>query len=820
MAKTFNPSKLEIPVAGLRWRCDPITLGFDCTDELLPPEGFIGQDRAISALEFGLGMNNPGFNIFVTGFTGTGRTSMIKTHLERIVEERAEDFETTELCDWAYVYNFTHPEQPRAIELVKGTGREFVREIGSLTDILKKDLQAAFKSDSYKEEASAVAEALNEQRQKAFGEAEQTAKANSFNLQATSSGISIIAVKDGNPLDPAEISALDDDAKSDLEARRKIVAEAVEDAVRIVQRFETETSEKGRTLDRRIAERAVAGPFNSVSDRFKGNDEIAVFLDGLKDHTLQHLTPFFASGDGGSNGDSAHSGPTPTLLGQSADPFLPFQVNLFVDNSETSGPPVIVEENPTYANLFGQIERRPVLGIYQTDHMMLRAGSILMASGGYLVVRARDVLRHPGVWEGLKRVLRGGEVRTEDQGDFPMPALLPQGLRPEAIPVDLKVIMTGDSQIYHLLSAYDEEYWEMFKVRADFDYQMNNNIENVASYSSLICGLVSTHGIRHFDNEAVAAVVEHGARVVDDQKKLSTRFGQMSDLLVEADHWAGKTGAILVGVEHVEKAIEQKVYRSSLMADRMQEMLVDGTLLVDLEGEEVGQVNGLAVYSLGDISFGKPSRITASTYMGKPGVVNIEREVKLSGSTHDKGVLILSGYLGRTFAQEFPLAVAISIAFEQSYSGVDGDSASSTELYAILSSLSGVPIKQGIAVTGSVNQMGEVQPIGGANEKIEGFYDVCKAAGKLGPGVAVMIPAKNRDNLMLRPDIVKAAADGLFRIYAVNTIDEGISILTGVPAGEKQEDGSYPDGTVNGLVTERLSDMADKVKQFANDNND
>ncbi len=820
MTKTFDPLELVIPVAGLRWRCDPITLGFDCTDELVPPEGFIGQDRAIEALEFGLGINSPGFNIFVTGFTGTGRTSMIKTYLERIVEERGEDFETSEICDWAYVYNFTHPEQPRAIELTRGTGRELVREIGSLTDILKRDLQAAFKSDSYKEEASAVAEELNERRQKAFREAEQTATANSFTLQATSSGISIIAVKDGNPLDPAKISALDDDAKSDLEARRKIVAEAVEDAVRTVQRFEIETSEKGRTLDRRVAERAVTGPFNAVHDRFQGNGEVVAFLDGLKDHTLQHLPPFFAAGGGGSDINSAPSGPTPTILGQSADPFLPFQINLFVDNSETSGPPVIVEENPTYANLFGQIERRPVLGTYQTDHMMLRAGSILMASGGYLVVRARDLLRQPGVWEGLKRVLRGGEVRTEDQGDFPMPALLPQGLRPEAIPVDLKVIMTGDSQIYHLLSAYDEEYWEIFKVRADFDYQMENNMESVASYSSLICGLVNTHGIRHFDGQAVAAVIEHGARMVDDQKKLSTRFGLMRDLLVEADHWAGETEAILVGAEHVEKAIEQKVYRSSLMADRMQELLINGTLMVDLEGEEVGQVNGLAVYSLGDIAFGKPSRITASTYMGKPGVVNIEREVKLSGSTHDKGVLILSGYLGRTFAQEFPLSVAISIAFEQSYSGVDGDSASSTELYAILSSLSGVPIKQGIAVTGSVNQMGEVQPIGGANEKIEGFFDVCKAAGKLGPDIGVMIPAKNRDNLMLRPDVVKAAADGQFRVYSVNTIDEGISILTGVPAGEKRDDGTYLDGTVNALVTERLSNLAEKVKQFAKDSSD
>jgi predicted ATP-dependent protease len=360
----------------------------------------------------------------------------------------------------------------------------------------------------------------------------------------------------------------------------------------------------------------------------------------------------------------------------------------------------------------------------------------------------------------------------------------------------------------------------MFKVRADFDYQMDNNMESVASYSSLICGLVNTQGIRHFDGQAVAAVIEHGARVVDDQKKLSTRFGQMRDLLVEADHWAAETEAILVGAEHVEKAIEQKVYRSSLMADRIREMLINGTLMVDLEGEEVGQVNGLSVYSLGDIAFGKPSRITASTYLGKPGVVNIEREVKLSGSTHDKGVLILSGYLGRTFAQEFPLSVAISIAFEQSYSGIDGDSASSTELYAILSSLSGVPIKQSIAVTGSVNQLGEVQPIGGANEKIEGFFDVCKVAGKLGPDVGVMIPAKNRDNLMLRPDIVKAAADGQFRVYSVSTIDEGISILTGVPAGEKRDDGSYLDGTVNALVTERLSDLAEKVKQFANHSSD
>lgn len=814
-----DAEKLEVAIPNLRWRCDPKTLGFDCTDELEPPTGFIGQERAVHALEFGLGITRRGFNIFVTGLTGSGRTTVIKSHLEEVVRQRAAEFEHAPVYDWCYVYNFSHQDQPAAVRVERGKGERLVQQVSQMLQLLKKELQSAFRSDAYKEQARALSERMNAQRQDAFKETERIARDNGFALQASAVGVAIVPVADGKPIEQSELLAMSEDAKESLERRRSIVSEKVEEAMRRVQQLESDFARETRDAERQVAEHTVDGPFRTLREEFEGNEAVEQFLSGLRDYTLHHLPPFLSSdeSDGGETGDGRQS--PPGGPGQARDPFLPFEVNLFVDNSDISGPPIIVEDNPTYTNVFGQIERRPVMGTYLTDHTMLRPGALVAAGGGYLVLRARDAFRHPGVWEGLKRVLRGGMVRPEDPGEILMSGFMPQGLRPQPIPIDVKVIMTGDARIYHMLSALDEEFWEIFKVRADFDFQMENSKENIGAYASLICGMVNTHGLRHFDGPGVAAVIEQGARLVADQSKLSTRFGQIRDLLIEASEWAARDSSELVSAGHVEKAVEERVYRSSLVSDRIREMIVEGDLMVDLEGSAVGQVNGLSVYSLGDVSFGRPSRITASTYMGRPGVVNIEREVKLSGSTHDKGVLILSGYLGKTFAQKHPLAVTISLAFEQSYSGIDGDSASSTELYAILSSLSGLPIQQGIAVTGSVNQMGEIQPIGGANEKIEGFFDVCRESGKLGPDVGVMIPRQNVDTLMLRQDVVEGVSRGDFRVYSVATVDEGITLLTGVDAGEPDEDGNFPEGTVNYRVATRLRELAEAMREFASSGN-
>jgi predicted ATP-dependent protease len=484
-----------------------------------------------------------------------------------------------------------------------------------------------------------------------------------------------------------------------------------------------------------------------------------------------------------------------------------------VDESAVETVPIIIEPNPNWGNLFGRIERRAMFGTYISDHTMLKPGSVHLANGGYLVFNARDILSYPGVWEGLKRVIRNGEIRLEDPAEQ-TGAYIPQGLRPEPVPLDLKVIMTGDENLYRLLTAQDyEDFWDLFKVKAEFDSRIDLNQENLDAYSAFICRTCEQEGLLAFDAGGAAKVIEYSARLVADQTKLSSRFGQIKDLLIEADYWAGRDSSPQVRAQHVSEAINQKVYRLNLIEKNIEEMIADGSILIDVSGGVVGQVNGLAVYDLGDFSFGKPSRITVQTYAGRTGVINIEREAAMSGRTHDKGVLILSGYLGAKFGRDRPLSLSASLAFEQSYQGVDGDSASSTELYAILSSLSGLPINQSIAVTGSVNQMGEIQPIGGVNQKIEGMFDVCRLSGLTGDQ-GVMIPHQNVKNLMLREDVVEAIKQGRFHIYAVKTVDEGIEILTGQPAGVRGAHGGYPPGTVNDLVDQRLQELGQSMRGY------
>ena len=453
------------------------------------------------------------------------------------------------------------------------------------------------------------------------------------------------------------------------------------------------------------------------------------------------------------------------------------------------------------------------MGAYFSDHTMLKAGSIHHSNGGYLVLNVRDLLMNPGVWEGLKRSIRDREARLEDPA-VQFGLIAPQGLRPQPISWDTKVIVTGDETLYRLLSTYDQEdFWEMFKVKAEFDSQIDLTPESVADYCAFICGICQSEGLLHADRSGVAKTVEYGARLVADQSKLSSRFGQIQDLLIEGDYWARKDGGTVITGDHVKKALDEKIYRLNLMEEKIRRFISEGTLMVDIEGEVVGQVNGLVVYDLGDFSFGRPARITAKTFAGRRGVINIEREAQLSGRIHDKGVLILSGYLGWKFAQNKPLSLSASLSFEQSYEGVEGDSASSTELYGILSSLSDRPIKQSIAVTGSVNQKGEIQPIGGANQKVEGFFDMCRVTGLSG-SQGVIVPHQNVKNLMLREDVVEAVKEGKFHIYAVKNVDEGIEVLTGVPAGDRQPDGSYQEGTVNYLVDKRLQELAQSMRGF------
>ena len=560
-------------------------------------------------------------------------------------------------------------------------------------------------------------------------------------------------------------------------------------------------------METEAADYLVRNPLTELKDKYHDYPRMLAYLDGVREHILKNLQRFKVETT------APASPPGATAYGERpGDPFLPYRVNVFVDNGDTQGAPIIVETNPTYHNLFGVIEKKPIMGGYTTDFTLIKAGSISKANGGYLVLYDREVLANSGCWEALQRVIKNRELRIEEPGTF-FGFVPPQGLRPEPIPTDTKVIMIGDPSLYRMLATGDPDFRETFKVKADFNFEVDRTQENITAFACFISDYCKREKIRHFDSEGIARVIEQCARQVEDQNKLSTRFSDMVDLLIESDYWAGKENAALVSGKHVERALVEKTFRLNLIEKRLQELIAEGTVLVDVTGAAVGQVNGLAVYQMGDFSFGKPSRITAKTFMGRGGIVNIERESKMSGRSHDKGVLILGGYLGGKYAQHSPLSLSSTICFEQSYDGVDGDSASSSELYAILSSLAEMPIHQGIAVTGSVNQNGEVQAIGGVNFKIEGHFDVCRLKGLTGEQGA-MIPQANVHNLMLRSDVVDAVKAGKFHIYAVSSIDEGIEVLTGVAAGARQADGSYPDGTINNRVQKKLLHFTDLQKKL------
>ena len=803
--------KYRIPVEQLSWRCDLSFLPFTCTADMTPLEDFIGQERAMRAIEFGLGVNKPGFNIFVTGLTGTGKTSIIKAFLKKITSARSQPAEDSELPeDWCYVYNFTDPDRPRALKIRRGWGRVLKAEMEQLVQLLQRETKKVFESDEFAGRRQSMIEELQKKQQGIMEELMAEANQGGFSLRMTPSSMILLPVKEGKPMPEADYLALSAQEKKQLEEKRGEIERHVEETLREGKKLEREISQRLEELEKQAGEYLVRIPFSELKEKYADYDEVLAYLDDVRAHVLKNLQKF--------KGSEGPPGAMATAVEPPTDPFLPYRVNVFVDNSDTQGPPIIVETNPNYHNLFGVVEKKPIVGGYITDFTLIKAGSISRANGGYLVLYDRDVLANVGVWEALQRVIKNRELRIEEPATF-FGWAPPQGLRPEPIPTDTKIIMIGDPYLYRTLAAVDPDFRETFKVKADFNLEADRSRENITAFACFISDYCNREKLRHFDVSGVARVIEDCARRADDQHKLSTRFSDMADLLIECDYWAGRENAELVTATHVERAIGEKTFRLNLTEKRLQEMVAEGTLLVDVDGGMIGQVNGLAMYQLGDFSFGKPSRITAKTFMGRGGIVNIERESKLSGKSHDKGVLILAGYLGGKFAQQRPLSLSASICFEQSYDGVDGDSASSTELHAILSSLAELPIKQGIAVTGSVNQNGEIQAIGGLNRKIEGFFDVCRLMGLTGTQ-GVLMPRANLRNLMLRRDVVEAVSQEKFFIYAVSTVDEGIDVLTGTAAGERGADGRYPEGSVNGLVENKLEQFAERQKQLAGRGNE
>jgi lon-related putative ATP-dependent protease len=792
----------ELTPECLRWTCDPSVFSFQTTGELPPLKGIVEQERPIRAIRFGLDITSPGYNIYVSGLTGTGKTTVIRTFLEQIAATMPRP------DDWCYVYNFRDPNCPTILNLPAGQGKTLKAEMGELVRLLKAEIPKAFESKEYEESVNSLLRENQAQQQLLLDQLSEKARAEGFEIEISKMGVTLAPVRDGKPVSSEQYESLDPETKKQIELRRSGLDPDVQSFLRQVRDVNKDSRDKISDLHRKVGLYVVGSRIDGIKEQNSGFPLVIAYLDDVQEYILSHLEDFT---DDGSKQDTS-SNTTQIRLESPSDPFDKYSVNIVVDNTDLQGAPVVIETNPTYFNLFGRVERRAQLGTLSADFTLIRAGSYAKANGGFLVINAHDVLLNSGVWETLKRAVKNKEVRIEDIAErF---GLVPvAGMQPNPIPVNVKVIMIGHQMIYHELYSLDEDFRKIFKVKADFDSEMARDKQGFDNYAAFISSRCCDEGLLHFDPSGVSEVVEYGAWLVDNNEKLSARFSDVADIVREASYWARSSGQKAVSAAHVHRAIEEKAYRSSLIEERIRELIAEGTILVDVSGEAVGQVNGLAVIDMGDIRFGRPSRITAKAYMGKDGVIDIERETKMSGKIYEKGVLILSGYLGAKYAQHQPLSLAASLCFEQSYEGIDGDSASSTELYALLSSLASVPIKQGIAVTGSVNQNGQIQPIGGVNQKIEGFFDLCKAKG-LNGDQGVMIPHQNVRNLMLRKDVVAAVANRMFHIYSVSTIDEGIEILTGIPAGKRGSNNCFDEGTINYRVEKRLKEFAEGLRKF------
>jgi predicted ATP-dependent protease len=791
----------ELTADNLCWTCDPSVFSFKTTQEIPPLKGIVEQERPTRAIRFGLDITSPGYNIYVSGLTGTGKTTVIKTFLEEIAARMPIP------DDWCYVHNFHDANCPTILNLPAGRAKILKAEMDEFVRHLRSEIPKAFESKEYEESVNRLLGENQAVQQLAFGQISAKAQSLGFEVEITKVGVSLAPVLEGKRISAERYAALDAETRQQIDQRRSELDQDIQAFLRQVRDLNKESREKLNELHRKMGLYVVGGRMEGIREQHAEFPSVIAYLNDVEEYIVSHLEDFTEDSAKPESGSAAQ-----IRLEPPADSFVKYNVNIVVDNTGLQGAPVVIETNPTYYNLFGRVERRAQFGTLSADFTLIRAGSYAKANGGFLVVNVHDVLMNAGAWETLKRAVKNSEVRIEDIAEqFGMVPVA--GMRPSPIPANVKVIMIGHQLIYHQLHSLDEDFRKIFKVKADFDSEMARDAQGFNNYASFISSRCRDENLLHFDPSGVAKVVEYGAWLVDNQEKLSARFSDVADIVREASYWARNAGVPVVSARHVQQAIDEKCYRSSLIEERIRNLITEGTLLVDVDGEAVGQVNGLAVVDLGDIRFGRPSRITAKTYMGKSGVIDIERESKMSGPIYEKGVLILSGYLGAMYAQERPLSVAASLCFEQSYEGIDGDSASSTELYALLSSLSGIPIRQGIAVTGSVNQNGQIQPIGGVNQKIEGFFDLCKARGLTGKQ-GVMIPVQNVKNLMLRRDLVQAVGAGQFRIYAVNTIDEGIEILTGYPAGVRDERGLYKDGTINCLVESRLKEFAEGLRKF------
>ncbi len=792
----------ELRAEELTNHCDASALGFSRTDELEPLEGIMGQKRAVEALEFGLLVKNKGYNIYMAGPSGVGKTTYARLSTQRLAKTERVPY------DWCYVYNFTNPRAPLALRFEPGVGRQFRDDMAELVALMESEMQKAFTSEDYEKEKNQVTKFYDDRRDKQMKAMSDMAAEHGFTIKSTNAGIYFMPIVEGKPVDEEQYDTLSEEVKEKINAESDVVQELATAIMRDMKEDEKECRKAVDDLDYKVGMFAIGHHVNAIQEKYKDYPRVLEYISAVQEDVLENISQFVPS-DGEEEENLAGLLPLMMNKKQPEDVTLKYKVNLIIDNSKTEGAPVVVDFNPTYYNLVGEIEYDNEYGNLTTDFMKIKPGLFHKANGGYLILQAHDVLANPASWEAVRRVVKTREISTETMREQQAGVMAPT-LKPEPIPVHIKVILIGSSYYYELLREFEEEFDKYFKVLADFDYEMERSEANTRDFARFIAAYVQKEKMLSFDAAAVAYLVEYSSRMVESQEKLTTRFNYLSEILCEAEAWASLEQAQVVGRSHVEKAIEKKEYRLQMYEEKLNEMLEKGVIMVDTQGEKVGQINGLAVLDLGTYTFGNPCRITATTYIGKSGIVNIEKEAQMSGATHNKGVQIITGYLGQMYAQDVPLSLSCRICFEQNYNGIDGDSASSTELYCILSSLSGVPIRQDLAVTGSVNQWGEIQAIGGVTHKIEGFFALCKKRGLTGTQ-GVLIPESNCKDLVLKEEVVEAVRQGLFHIYTVSHIEEGIALLTGVPAGRKNAAGKYPPGSIHALVLKKLKEYHKKA---------
>jgi len=770
-------NKYELDYSQLRKECDLNLFKFKTTEEIEPIEFLIGQDRALSSINFALDIKVDGYNLYISGLPGSGRTSAVK----RIVSEKAKDEKTPD--DLCYVYNFKDPDRPNLIKFPAGKGNNFSKDIDEFISTIKKTIPKAFETEDYEKRRNEIIKRFQIEKENILQEIENIAKEKGFLIQLTPTGVITIPLKDGAPLKPEDFQRLTPEEQKKIQEDGQKLLEELNEVVLKIKKIDKKIIENLNELDIEIAVFAIGHLLKDLKDKYQDVPEVSDYLDELKDDIINNLNFFKSPKENG-------------------DEFLRrYRINVIVDNSKTKGAPVVYETNPTYFNLFGGIEYETKMGVMYTDFNLIKSGSIHKANGGYLIINALDLLTNQFSWDTLKRTLKNKESIIENP--LEQFKIVPTvSIKPEPIPINVKVILIGIPYIYYLLYYYDDDFKKLFKVKADFDTEMDRNEENINKYVNFISSFVKRGNLKHLTKDAVKEIIEYGSRIVEDKEKITTRFQLIGDLITEADFWAEKDNSNFIEGKHIIKAIEEKYYRSNLIEKKIQELIKDETILIDVDGEKIGQINGLAIISLGDFDFAKPTKITANVSMGGKGVINIEREVKLSGRIHDKGVMIMSGFIAERYAKDKPLSLSATLTFEQSYEEIEGDSASCAELYALISSIGKIPIKQYIAVTGSVNQKGEVQPIGGVNRKIEGFYDTCKIKGLNGKQ-GVIIPKSNVKNLMLKKEVVEAVKDGKFHIYAVSKIEEGLEILTGLSVEE-----------IDKKVNDELYKLAIEFKKF------